>query len=75
MTEAQVLAIAITVLAVLGGTLVNNTRIGDVKEVLRAELKAQSAQLDSRIDKLEIRIDSRIDKLEAKIDRIGDTLA
>ena len=46
-----------------------------MKEVLRAELKAQSAGLDSRIDKLETRMDSRSDKLEAKIDRIGDTLA
>src|SRR4051794_10788018 len=44
MTDAQLVAIAITILTVLAGTLINNSRIGDinhrlgdVKEVLRAE--------------------------------------
>ncbi len=64
MNDAQILAIAITVLAILGGTLINNTRIGDVKEVLRAELKAHRAELDARLD-----------KMEGKIDRIGETLS
>jgi len=44
MADAQILAIAITVLVVLAGTTLNNSRIGDVKEVLRAEIKNASAR-------------------------------
>jgi hypothetical protein len=32
MTDAQILAISITVLAIFGGVLINNARLGDVKE-------------------------------------------
>jgi hypothetical protein len=56
MTGAQILAIAITVLAVPGGTLVNNSRtsdinnrLGDVKEVLHAEFRADIGQLRSAL--------------------------
>ena len=52
MTDAQLVAIAITVLAVLGGTLVNNTRIGDIKEVLRAEMKLGFAAIDHKLDEI-----------------------
>ena len=47
MADAQILAIAITVLVVLAGTTLNNSRIGDVKEVLRAEIKNAALQLDN----------------------------
>ena len=70
MADAQILAIAITVLAIFGGTLINNIRIGDLndtigglKEVLRAELKAHKVDFDARLD-----------KRESKLDRIGETL-
>lgn len=39
MTDAQIIAIAITVFAIFGGVLINNARLGDVKETLRAEMK------------------------------------
>jgi hypothetical protein len=61
--DAQILAIALTVLAILGGTLINNTRIGEVKEVLRAERKSHKVEFDARVD-----------KRESKLDRIGETL-
>ncbi len=70
MADAQILAIAITVLAILAGTLINNTRTGDVKEVLRAELKAHRAETETRM----VGFDARFDRLEGKIDRIAETL-
>jgi hypothetical protein len=63
MTDAQIIAIAITVLAVLGGTLVNNTRITDVKEVLRAEVRADVAQLT-------LTMETRFNSIDRKLDEI-----
>jgi hypothetical protein len=45
MNDAQILAIAITVLAIFGGVLINNTRLGDVKEALRAEMRGDKADI------------------------------
>ena len=45
MNDAQILAIAITVLAIFGGVLINNARLGDVKEALRAEMRADKADI------------------------------
>lgn len=68
MTDAQILAVSITVLAVLVGTLFNNSRLGDVKEVLRAETKADIAQL--RLD-----MSTRFNSMETKIDTMLRLLA
>jgi hypothetical protein len=87
MTDAQILAIGITVLAVLAGTLFSNSRIGDLstrvsetnnasnrriddlKEVLRAEMKAGFSSAEHKLDEL-LRItahqDDRIIKLEER---------
>jgi archaellum component FlaC len=81
MTDGQIIAIAITVLAVLGGTLVNNSRIsdlnsslsnriGDVKEVLRAELNAHRAETDARFMAMTASIDARFNSIDRKLDEI-----
>jgi hypothetical protein len=81
MTDAQIIAIAITVLAILGGTLINNTRIGDinnrigdVKEVLRAELLKETAAIRHLIERNQdalltelARIDQRVTRLEERM--------
>jgi hypothetical protein len=46
MNDSQIIALSVTVLAILGATLVNNARIGDVKDVIRAEVDARFARLD-----------------------------
>lgn len=70
MTDQQIIAIAITVLAILGGTLINNSRISDingrisdVKEVLRAEFRADLAQLEARLDARFNAIDRKLDEI------------
>ena len=39
MTDVQILTLALTLLGVFAGSWFNNSRIGDVKDVLRAEMK------------------------------------
>lgn len=50
-----------TMIVILIGILLNNARLGDVKEVLRAEIKVVEAQVKT--------VDSRMDALEAVIDK------
>jgi low affinity Fe/Cu permease len=68
MTDSQIIAIAITVLAILAGTLVNNSRISDVstglnrriddtRDVLRAEMQALEARMDNRFNAIERKLD------------------
>lgn len=68
MTGSQVIAMAITVLAVMAGTIFNNSRIGDLnqginrriddtKEVLRAEMKAFEARVDARFGSIDWKLD------------------
>ena len=59
MTDAQLISIAITVLAIFGGVLINNARLGDVnsrlgdlKEVLRAEAKSDKGEIVNIIAEL-----------------------
>jgi hypothetical protein len=67
MTDAQIVAIAITVLAILGGALLNNSRIGDVKEVLRAEFRADIGQFRSD---LTVTKENRFNTIDRKLDEI-----
>jgi hypothetical protein len=80
MTDAQIISIAITVLAIFGGTLINNARLGDVKEALRAEAKADKGEIVNMIAELRriiegnhdttlrmlADIDQRVTRLEAR---------
>lgn len=70
MNDSQIIALSITVLAILGATLVNNARIGDVKDVIRAEVDARFAKLDLS---LEIRFNSmegRFSSIDRKLDEL-----
>ena len=80
MTDAQLISIAITVLAIFGATLINNSRIGDVnsrigdaKEVLRAEFRADIGQLRSDLTSImETRFNSIARKLDELLRIVGD---
>jgi low affinity Fe/Cu permease len=97
MTDAQIVAIAITVLAVLGGTLINNSRIGDfnnrfadlnsslnsrfadtnrkiddLKELLRAEIKASVAETRASIAETNGRLTAMDTKLDAMLRLLAD---
>jgi hypothetical protein len=70
MNDSQIIALSITVLVILAATLVNNARIGDVnvrigdvKEVLRAEMDARFAKLDVSLELRFSSIDRKLDEL------------
>ena len=63
MIDSQIIALSITVLAILGATLINNTRIGDVKEAFRAEM-------DARFTKLDLNLEHRFNSMDRKLDQL-----
>jgi hypothetical protein len=80
MNDAQIIAISITVLAVLAGSVFNNVRIGDVsiglnrriddmRDVLRAEMDLRFERMDSKLDtiiNLLGQLETRVTKLEGR---------
>jgi hypothetical protein len=68
MNDSQIIALSITVLAILGATLINNARIGDVKEVLRAEM-------DARFAKLDLSLEIRFNSIDRKLDEFLRVMA
>lgn len=80
MTDAQLISISITVLAIFGGVLINNSRLGDLKDTLRAEAKADKSEIVNMIADLRriietnhdttlrmlADIDQRVTRLEAR---------
>ncbi len=64
MTDIQILTLSAAILVPLSLLLLSNSRIGDAKETLRADMRADRAEINARFD-----------RVEAKIDKIGDTLS
>jgi len=71
MTDAQIIAIAITVLAVMVGSVFNNVRISEVsasmnrridglKDVLRSEFRADMTGIRAGMSKMEPKLDTLI---------------
>ncbi len=63
MTDFQLLAVSVTVLAVFAGTIFTRVRIGDSEELIRAELRAEFASV--RLD-----VASRLDLIDGKLDKL-----
>lgn len=76
MTDVQLLTITLTLLAILGSVWANRKSVEDMRDVLRAELKAQAAEFNTAFQRIENKIDhladtlathsGRLDKLEGK---------
>lgn len=62
------ISLAISFIAVFTGVLMNNNRLNDVKELLRAEIKASQAELTSLLV-------SRFGELDARLIHIEDRLS
>jgi hypothetical protein len=64
MTDAQIIAIAVTVLAVLAGSVFNNVRIGDVNTSLSARMGELNTSVNRRMDELNTSVNRRLDDLK-----------
>ena len=74
MNDAQIIAISITVLAVLAGSVFNNVRIGDVNTSLNRRLDDMKEVLRTEMDLRFERIDIRFERLDSKLDTIINML-
>ena len=76
MNDTQILTLAISILIPLGLIALGNSRITDVKEALRAEIKLSELKLESKMDLAFERFDQKLDSIlkiladhEAKLQR------
>lgn len=74
----QILTVAIALgtsfLAVLTGVLLNNTRLNDVKELLRAEIRATHAEMRTEFGELRVTMEKNHSELMAKFAELDTRL-
>ena len=83
-TDTQLLTTAITLLGIFLAMMVNNHRIGhldkridDMRDVLRAEMRAERAETNVRFGAMDAQfasLDARFSALEGKMDRNQETV-
>jgi len=57
-TDVQILTLALTLLGIFAASWFNNSRIGDVKDVIRAEMKAIKAETSLPFERVNNKIDT-----------------
>jgi hypothetical protein len=74
MSEAQVITIAVSLgisfIAVLTGVLLNNNRLNDVKEILRAEARADKNELVLLMEKNHSEILAKLGEIDSRLSRL-----
>jgi hypothetical protein len=70
MTDAQIIAIAITVLAVFAGTIFNNVRIGDLSTRMSESNAATNRRIDDTKEVLRAEMKAGFNSIERKLDEI-----
>lgn len=86
MTDIQLLTIVLTLLAIFAGIYLNRKSVEDMRDVLRAEAKAQTTQMESNQRLLAADIRSEFTtyrseitvlllRIENKLDHLAETVA
>jgi hypothetical protein len=65
-TDVQILTLALTLLGIFAASWFNNSRINDVKDVFRAELKALETGMGLQFE----RSNTRFERMDNKIDTL-----
>ncbi len=71
MTDVQTLTLALTLLGIFVASWFNNSRIGDIKDVFRGEMKAMESRMDLQFE----RTNTKFERMNNKIDAILKMLA
>jgi CII-binding regulator of phage lambda lysogenization HflD len=71
MTDVRLLSIVLTLLAIFGSILYNRKGIEDMRDVLRAEIKA--AVNEVRLEFMPVNL--ALQRIENKLDHLADTVA
>ena len=79
MTDTQILTIALasvpTMLAVLMGILINNSRLSDLRSYMDARMDAMDASMDARFNSVDVRfnsVDARFNSLDQRLDELKE---
>jgi low affinity Fe/Cu permease len=75
MTDAQMITLAVAILAIFAGTLFNNVRISDMGKRIDDLRDSMNRRLDDHRDSINQHIEDKFRLLDAKLDRIIDMLA
>ncbi len=75
MTDVQLLTIVLTLLAVFGAMYSNRKSTEDMRDVLRAESKAQAAEMRAESRAQAAEMSAVWQRIENKLDHLADTLA
>ncbi len=75
MNDRQILTLAISILVPLGLLFLGNSRITDVKEALRSEIRASESKLELRVGQLEAKMDLGFERMDRKLETILKILA
>ena len=70
MTDIQLLTIVLTLLAIFGSVLANRKSIEDMRDVLRAESREQSATIYARLQGIENKIDHLVEIVASHSERL-----
>jgi hypothetical protein len=78
MTDSQIIAIAITVLAVLAGSVFNSVRIGDLNRSVNLHIDdmrdALLAGMDGRFESMRAEMDLRFERVDGRFERMDSKL-
>lgn len=69
-SDTQLFTGLLTLVAILLGTIANRKSVEDMRDVLRAESKAQAAEMGARLDKMESALLQAIVHLDQRVSRI-----
>jgi hypothetical protein len=75
MTDIQLMSIVLTLLAIFGSILYNRKGIEDMRDVLRAEIKAARAEAGVELRDVIAPINFTLQRIENKLDHYAETQA
>jgi CII-binding regulator of phage lambda lysogenization HflD len=75
MTDVQLISIVLTLLAIFGSILYNRKGIEDMRDVLRAEIKASGAELRLELRDAIAPVNLALLRIENKLDHLTETQA
>ncbi len=70
MSDIQIMTLAVSVLIPLSLLLLGNTRIGEAKETLRAEIQTLRADMRADFTRLEAKMDAQLSKMDAQLSKM-----
>jgi low affinity Fe/Cu permease len=80
-TDTQLLTTCITLLGIFTAMMINNRRIDDMRDVLRAEMRAERAEtnvrfaaLESKMDKYHEAVLGMLADIEQRVSRLEDRI-